>query len=68
MTPWEFAESWYDAASIKRSIVRRAPTYDAVPENVYSDAFAEWLCNEYRLAMSKGIMIGREWEKHCANG
>lgn len=57
-SPWEFVSGWYTVDDIKRA----RPT-TTIPPDVYSDAFAEWLTEQYRLAMSKGIQIGREWER-----
>jgi len=61
---WQFACDWYVADDIFRSISRhRDPlTGDKnkqIPSDVTSREFAEWLTHEYRLAMNKGIEIGR---------
>ena len=62
-TPWQIACKWYDADEIHRSILghqRRAALGDMmppIPADVTSREFAEWLCNEYRLAMAKGIQL-----------
>lgn len=63
-TPWEIAVDWYDSDSIERAI-RNSGTdafgaWPAIPHDVYSRQFAEWLTQQYRLAMAKGIQLGRE--------
>lgn len=65
-TPWEFASEWYQPDEIHRSInqLRNPLTGDRskqIPEDVTSREFAEWLTNQYRLAMCKGIQIGQVW-------
>ena len=67
-TPFEFAEQWYDEDSIARSIKDSRSIVSFVegrkiPTDVYSPEFARWLTHQYRLAMAKGIQIGREQEK-----
>jgi len=64
-TPWEFACAWYTPDEIERSLaecwrpsVASDPSKNCPPENVRSREFAEWLCDQYRLAMNKGIQIG----------
>lgn len=65
-TPWEFACEWYTPGEIAWSIARAKNGFggfvieDAkkIPADVYSQEFAEWLTNQYRLAMTKGIEIG----------
>jgi len=32
-------------------------TMPPIPTDVMSREFSEWLCNEYRLAMAKGIQL-----------
>jgi len=59
-TPWEFAEKWYSTDSIHRELCRKSR--DEIPNDITSYEFAEWLTLQYRLAMSKGIQIGREQE------
>ena len=51
------AEGWYNPDSIYSSIVREIRP--SIPPDTRSREFAEWLCGEYRLAMAKGIDIGR---------
>lgn len=60
--PWEFACQWYDVDGIHRSItrsrlLRSIGDLPAVPEDVYSRDFAEWLADQYRLAMRKGAEL-----------
>lgn len=63
-TPWEFACSWYQPAEVARSIacantpsiLKTDPRY--IPTDIYSQEFADWLTEQYRLAMTKGIEIG----------
>lgn len=62
---WEFACNWYRPDEIERSIASDFATSDPltvsrrVPTDVQSREFAVWLCEQYRLAMNKGIQIGR---------
>lgn len=51
-TAWEIAEAWYTEEAIYNSINR-------VPTDVTSREFARWLTHQYRLAMAKGIQLGR---------
>ncbi len=56
-SPWDIAESWYTIPDVA-ACVRR---HDAnIPNDVQSEQFARWLTHEYRLAMAKGIQLGRE--------
>jgi len=64
-TPWEFACDWYSPAEIAWSIARQKAGFgrgaietSKMPVDVYSQEFAEWLTDQYRLAMRKGIEIG----------
>ena len=63
-TPFEIAESWYDAQSVHRSILRcrdlKGPSSETVPTDVHSEEFAKWLTTQYRLAMAKGVQLGRD--------
>lgn len=63
-TPWEIAEDWYREDDIQRAI-RDTTRNDhmRVPENVHSPEFAAWLTRQYRLAMSKGIVLGRSGQE-----
>ena len=66
-TAFEIARDWYDADSIHRSINRTGlpgafGAVEPIPRDVQSKEFAEWLTRQYRLAMVKGIQLGRERE------
>lgn len=54
--PWEFAVDWYRVNDIKRSLA--FSEHNRPPEDTTSDEFAEWLTEQYRLAMQKGIDLG----------
>ena len=56
-TPIEFANEWYRTDDIARCIADAGPC--KIPHDVHSREFAEWLTDQYRLAMAKGIQIGR---------
>lgn len=61
-TPWEFACGWYTPDEIERSIANRHKSgfvRNDIPADIESRAFAEWLCEQYRLAMNKGFMLAR---------
>jgi len=60
--PWVFACAWYGVDEIHRSInrseaQRQLGYLPAVPTDVYSREFAEWLAEQYRLAMRKGAEL-----------
>jgi hypothetical protein len=60
--PWEFVCGWYNADDIHQALTRnesdRMPgDLPAVPADVYSREFAEWLTDQYRLAMRKGAEL-----------
>lgn len=60
--PWAFACQWYKVEDIHRNItqVRYAVgvgDLDCVPPDVSSLEFAEWLTEQYRLAMCKGAQL-----------
>lgn len=63
-TPWEIAEAWYDEDGIARAIQQSGDggfgSWAEIPEDVHSPEFAKWLTHQYRLAMSKGVQLGRE--------
>ena len=63
-TPWAIAEAWYGEMEIYRSIQRGlsplAEDRERIPPDVSSPEFASWLTNQYRLAMAKGIQLGRD--------
>ena len=54
-TPFEIAEGWYQVDDIYRGIMSRVEE----PRDTRSREFAEWLTSQYRLAMAKGIQLGR---------
>jgi hypothetical protein len=60
---WEFCCDWYRPDEIERSIAESFWRPSALgarpPENILSREFAEWLCDQYRLAMNKGIQVGK---------
>lgn len=60
--PWEFACKWYGVDEIYSAInrerrFRQASDLPPVPEDVHSREFAEWLTEQYRLAMRKGAEL-----------
>lgn len=62
-TPWDFACEWYRPEEIRKYIsMPKEFGVSVIPEDVYSKEFAEFLCEQYRLAMNKGIEIGRNWD------
>jgi len=58
-TPWEIAEAWYHAEQIHECIVHRK-CRSPIPADTQSREFAEWLTDQYRLAMAKGVQLGRD--------
>ena len=52
--PWDFACQWYDVESIHHGINHDK---SIVPADVYSREFAEFLAEQYRLAMRKGAEL-----------
>lgn len=61
MSPWEFACKWYRESEIEHSL-KTGDVTTRIPDPADSAKFAAWLTHEYRLAMNKGIEIGRNWE------
>ena len=58
-SPWDIAEKWYSEAQTVTTL--SLPEYNSkIPRDVTSPEFGKWLTNEYRLAMAKGIQLGRE--------
>ena len=59
--PWEFACQWYDVDDIHRCITQKLqPAFGGnidIPSDVASREFAEWLADQYRLAMRKGAEL-----------
>ena len=60
-TAWEFACDWYTPDQIAMSIKNRfrTPSDIAIPDDIDSAGFAQWLTEQYRLAMAKGIQIAQ---------
>lgn len=63
-SPWDFVCRWYNVDSVQRAISRRhiGQPLSPIPSDIRSREFAEWLTEQYRLAMNKGIEIGRKWD------
>lgn len=65
-TPYEIAEGWYRESEVASALERSGSgdfgAWNPVPEDVHSPEFAKWLTSQYRLAMAKGIQIGRGQE------
>lgn len=57
---WEFACEWYTVEALQ-AYLRHSQS--DVPTDVRSDEFAEWLTEQRRLAMARGIMIGEQRQK-----
>jgi hypothetical protein len=73
-SPWNFACQWYRVTDVLTQI--RLPRdennisdFSRMPEDVYSDEFAEWLTEQYRLAMCKGaeLAIAEMRDKPCVH-
>lgn len=70
-TPWEFACEWYTPDEIAQSIRYRHHSDSSslkIPTDIDSQAFAEWLSEQYRLAMAKGIQIGIDAARAAGGG
>jgi hypothetical protein len=72
MSAWETACKWYSPDEIHRTILAKQSKphlldnwpNEPIPADVTSREFAEWLCDQYRLAMAKGIQLAtKETEK-----
>lgn len=62
-TSWEIACKWYTPDEVHRSIQFQHAVPGAlppIPADVNSREFTEWLTDQYRLAMNKGIQLGRD--------
>lgn len=59
---WDFCCEWYRATEITRMLHDRIG--NEVPKDIYSFGFAEWLTNQYRLAMNKGMELMRAELSH----
>ena len=55
-TAWEFVREWYSDVEIQSAITHGDGD---IPNETDTPEFAEWLTNQYRLAMAKGIDIAR---------
>lgn len=64
-TSWDIAVEWYSVEEIERSIQRslNSSIFDSsiatIPQDVQSPDFAEWLTQQYRYAMAKGIQLAQ---------
>ena len=65
-SPWDFARDWYTVEQTREYLKQRQPDGD-VPIDVHSDEFAEWLTNQMRLALSRGIVIGEQRQADIDN-
>ena len=54
---WDIAVGWYDESAIAWAIRNGG---QKIPEDIYSPDFAIWLTDQYRLAMAKGVQLGRD--------
>lgn len=66
-TAWEFACDWYTPDQVASSI-RNNLRLIVMPCDVGSTDFAEWLTEQYRLAMAKGIELGQRAEADARAG
>lgn len=59
---WEIACEWYGYDEIATDLQRIRDEYGdrRIPLDQQSPGYAAWLTNQYRLAMNKGIQLGRE--------
>jgi hypothetical protein len=66
LTSWDKACEWYTEEEVYRCIQQtRSITFEPrhkIPDDIYSREFAAWMTEQYRLAMAKGIQIGRGLE------
>jgi hypothetical protein len=70
--PWELACQWYDVDDIHRCITQKlTPAFGGeidIPNDVASREFAEWLADQYRLAMRKGAELAVQEMKDNNDG
>lgn len=60
-TPWEIAVELYKPDQVWNGIQKLSgKTLKEIPADVYSREFADWLTEQYRLAMAKGVQLGRD--------
>lgn len=68
---WDFVCGSYRPDEIERSIAesfwRPSALGSRPPRDVRSYEFAVWLCDQYRLAMNKGIQLGKSRDRHSAS-
>ena len=67
--PWKFVEDWYKEKEIFHNIQRQRngeTLLIQLPTDVYSLEFAQWLTHQYRLAMAKGIELGKDYERQLS--
>ncbi len=63
---WDFCCAWYGVNEIEDCIKRDTAvrleqrSVSAIPTDVRSHEFAEWLAHQYRLAMNKGIELAEQ--------
>lgn len=58
---WTFVCDWYKVEEIHRCINRKIETGEAdIPKDPTSIEFAEWLTEQYRLAMARGATLAIE--------
>ena len=68
---FDVASRWYNADSVYAYIQRqnsklpytREQHIETMPRDVRTREFSNWLTNQYRLAMAKGIEIGRRMQE-----
>lgn len=57
---WTFVCDWYKVEEIRRCINRKIESGEAVVPDPTSIEFAEWLTEQYRLAMARGATLAIE--------
>lgn len=68
-SPQEIAAGWYGTEEIWEAIrpkpFPKSAFVKAIPTDVRSREFAEWLTGQYRAAMEKGIQLARggDWDR-----
>lgn len=61
--PWEIASAWYTVEGTHRCLIQNdRDCRTEIPTDHSSREFAEWMTEQYRLAMAKGIELGRSGE------
>lgn len=59
-TPWEIAENWYGVDDIHNCLKNPRTANSMPPQDTTSREFAAWMTHQYRLAMAKGVQLGRD--------